>query len=148
MFIVVVVKIIGKGVSHPKGTHHQKEHRPGEMNMPVDGAQMAKRRRLNTVTDHQTQAARPTPSGTQSYLSLVCSQYNDGGARPANGAYLLASADRSASQDSLSKVEQEPSECCYGMVRKKLTAPNHTSARSLIELLRSYVTSPRSSSAD
>ena len=76
--------------------------------------------------------------------------YNDNRDRLDNGAYLLGSANRPASgdRDGRSRVRKEPSECCYGMVRRKSIASNHTSARSLIRLLHSYVTSPRSSGTD
>lgn len=94
--------------------------------MRADGTRPAKRRRISIVNGHQTQAA-PTPPRIQSYLSLVAShgplpepeRFNDGRAKPANGAHLLASPNTSASEDSLSRVEQEPSECCYGMVRRE-----------------------------
>lgn len=96
------------------------------MNVRADSTRPAKRRRLSIVNDHQAQAAL-TPPRIQSYLSLVAShgplpepeRSNDGGAKPANGAYLLASPNTSASKDSLSRVEQEPLECCYGMVRRE-----------------------------
>jgi hypothetical protein len=102
--------------------------------MGADGAaRPAKRRRLTNVADHhQNQAAPTTSPRTQPYLSLVGSQEplhkpkgsdgggdGGGGAKPANGVYLLASLDTSNSKDALGRGQQEPSECCYGMVRRK-----------------------------
>lgn len=137
MFLVKIV-LAKKG-------NRQKDHWLRKMNVRADGDRSAKRRRLNIISDDQAQAAGPTPPRTQSYLSLVGSHgllpepegYHDGRARPVNGTFLLANAQRSASQDSLSRVEEEPSECCYGMVLRKSIASSYISARSLIELLRS-----------
>ena len=97
-----------------------------KMNVRASGTRPANRRRLSIVNDHQTQSAL-TPHRIQSYLSLVAShgplpepkRSNDGGTKPANGAYFLASSNTSAGKDSLSRVEKEPSKCCYGMVRRE-----------------------------
>ncbi|PQE30185.1 hypothetical protein CJF32_00003619 [Rutstroemia sp. NJR-2017a WRK4] len=93
------------------------------MNVLPDGGRPVKRRRLNIVNDHQIQTA-PAPSYSQPYLRLTdfhvsppeAEGYDDGRFDPANRACLLASPNLSASGDSPSGVEQEPPECCYGML--------------------------------
>ena len=93
------------------------------------GGRPVKRRRLSVVNDHQIQTGS-APSCSQPYLGLAdfrvspaeAEGFNDGRFDSANRACLLASPNSSASGDGLSGVEQEPSECCYGMVRTKSIA--------------------------
>ncbi|RFU24007.1 hypothetical protein B7463_g12336, partial [Scytalidium lignicola] len=111
---------------------HQ-QNRPRKMNEREDDARPAKRRRFSNVNDHQTQVAKPAPPRTQPYLSLVASrgplpepaEYNEDGVGPAKGAHLFASANRYASQERLGRVEREPEECCYGMVRRRSIASKY-----------------------
>jgi SWI/SNF-related matrix-associated actin-dependent regulator of chromatin subfamily A3 len=103
------------------------------MNMRADGARPAKRRRLNIVNDHQIQTAPASPC-TQLYPGLAGShislpepeEFHDGRSDPENGACHLASHNSSTSRDCMSGVEEEPSECCYGMVRTKSIDSNHS----------------------
>jgi hypothetical protein len=93
-----------------------------EMDSWADDTRAAKRRRLNIFNDNQTQAA-----AAQSYLSLDDTQApflesrrsSNDEATPTNRG-LVACPTTTISHDGLSKIEQEPPECCYGMVRRKL----------------------------
>jgi hypothetical protein len=118
-------------------------------------ARPAKRRRLSNVYDQQAQTASTSPRA-KLHLSLMGSpeplaesKRSDGsGANRANRACLLDGAHRSSSKDSLTKIEPELPECCYGMVRRGSITSNNTSTKLLTVVPRSYVTSPSASDAD
>lgn len=71
-------------------------------------AQTAKRRRLNTVVNHETEPATPSPLGKEGY--------NDGTVEPLNKVYGSESANGPAWADSQRMFGLESTDCCYGMV--------------------------------
>jgi hypothetical protein len=98
-----------------------------EMSVAADDPWPPKRRRLNNI-DHrlihsQTQLV-PTAPHRQTYIPLADSReeipkperYNHDEPRSANGTCLFGSLASYPSPEILSKIEQEESECCYGMV--------------------------------
>jgi hypothetical protein len=125
------------------------------MNARDDGARPAKRRRLNIVNDHQTQA-EPTTPHIQLYPPLGGYQeplpdpeiFDDGRVQLPNGVCVSASPNVSANKNGLGRIEQELSECCYGMVRRTSIDANSTFPRLLIDLLHSYVIFRSASNAD
>jgi hypothetical protein len=86
----------------------------------ADDTQAAKRRRLNVVNDIHTRATPPrsylSPNGFDTPI-LGPERWKNVGTKPTGGEEVVASPSTSAGHDRLSQVEQEPLECCYGMVR-------------------------------
>jgi hypothetical protein len=125
------------------------------MSVAADDPRPTKRRRLNDITHSQTQAL-PTPSYRQTYIPLADfseaiseqERYNHDEPRSANGVCVFGSPASSASPESLSTVELQPSECCYGMVCRNRIPSNRTSTSSLTESLHSCVTFPQTSRTD
>jgi hypothetical protein len=110
------------------------------MPLAEGGARVPKRRRLD---DPQSQTQ------TRSYLSLICSnnlpsspqgQYDECTTIYKGGAYAKGPcpADGCDNEigggDIIEALEDAPSECCYGMVREKLTTTNQNTSRSLTGL--------------
>jgi hypothetical protein len=87
----------------------------------ADDTHAAKRRRLNLFNDNQTQATQPYLSldGTHAHFP-ESRRPNNGEATPTNGAGFATGLTITPGHERLSKVEQEPPECCYGMVRRKM----------------------------
>jgi hypothetical protein len=93
------------------------------MSVAADEPWPAKRRRLNNINHSQTQAV-PTAPHRQTYIPLADSRevipeperYNHDETRSASGTCLFGSSASYPSPEILSRIEQEASECCYGMV--------------------------------
>lgn len=104
------------------------------MNVRGHGPPSAKRIRLDNAFDYSVETLQG---------------YNDSGIKSSHGTHLLGNTNVSAAQVGVDRLEQEPSECCYGMVRRTSIALIHLClCRITNQDLHSYVISLRSSVAD
>ncbi|KAH8749962.1 SNF2 family N-terminal domain-containing protein [Hyaloscypha finlandica] len=89
------------------------------MSARADDTHAAKRRRLSVVNDIQSRATPPrsylSPNGFDTPI-LGPERWNNVGTKPTDGEEVVASPSTSAGHDRLSQVDQEPLECCYGML--------------------------------